>query len=211
MLNRAKRFWREALEAKGMQDNKERLKDQWLQVGATSFAKEIGSGGADLVIFAAGGICHVTKDEEVLEFLKNVHAGLKKGGKAIISVLRDLITQEHGTKGGTEEASDSFESLESASAKGAKAQHIPSIDKPGEIYVKHPTTGDWKGNIKTERFRLDIEDEAGKLLRSHELEWDERVLDKDGWVRMVTGAGLRVKQVIDGEIQIWYILEKAYG
>lgn len=47
--------------------------------------------GADLVISAVGGLCHLTTDEELGQFLENVKKVLKPGAGAVVSILRDFM------------------------------------------------------------------------------------------------------------------------
>jgi hypothetical protein len=207
MLDRAKRFWGDAIERKKKTEigwDEERLMAHWHQCSATNFAEELlkSSYRADLVIFAAGGLSHLIADEEILEFLRNVEKVLSLHGRAVISVLKDFIPST---------ASVSWSTVRklSTTVHAQGSQRIPSVDHPGIIYVKYPTTDDLKDGIKTERFRLDVE-EGGKVLRSRELCWDAKMFEREKFEEMVREAGLIVREVRKGEIQIWYVLE-SYG
>lgn len=211
MLDRAKRFWSEAIDKRKRDSeahwDEARVRDHWVQCGAADFAGQVleedHCDGMDLVIFAAGGVCHVITNQEILKFLAGVKKTLKSGGKAVISILRDFIPSSP--------ADTNFKSqdYEISIAKGKKPQIIFSMDHPGLVYVKHPTTESVEGNVKTEKFRLDVEDEEGNVLRTHELSWDERMFDKDFWESCIKETGLKVGEVREGAIQIWYVLEHA--
>lgn len=198
MLNRAKRFWNAEME-RHRNANLPRFTDHWVQCGASDFASKIQpiAEEVDLVIFAAGGITHLTKDEEVFSFLKNVAQVLSSSGKAVVSVLHDTLPE------------DFRQEVDTVSPEGAKPQRIPSVDRPGEVYVKYGTTSEWHDDIKTEKFHLDVEDEGGKVLRSHDLEWDMKLFHKETFEKFVTEAELKMSKVIEGQIQFWYLLEKA--
>jgi len=202
MLERAKRFWEEGVQKKGITRE---WQVRWVQCGATDLAGTVleGSTGADLVIFAAGGICHVTEDGDVERFLSAVRRVLKKDGVAVVSILKDFILDDveqlaHQQHGG------------SATEQGQLPQRIPSVDHPGLVYIKHPTSETIKGGVKTEKFKLDVEKD-NEVLRSHELSWDEKMFEKAKWEGMVVRAGLRVREVREGGLQLWYLLEQAEG
>jgi SAM-dependent methyltransferase len=214
MLDRAKRFWGEGVaNQKNMGHWKQnRVIDHWIRCGATDFADHImtESPSVDLIFFAAGGIGHITTNSDMLRFLQNVKKVLGSDGKAIVSVLKDFIIGDEGTESQGATNKDQTETV-SATEMGQKPQRIPSVDSPGLVYVKHPTTESMTGDIKTERFQLDIEDESGKLLRSHDLSWDERLFDPKSWESSVRDCGLRIAEVKGGQIQVWYLLEHSSG
>ena len=203
MLDRAKRFWGEAVEREKRTDrgfNEEKVAAQWRQCSATDFAEELlkSNDRANLVIFAAGGLNHVTADEEILEFLRNVEKVLRLHGRAVISVLRDLIPS-------TVSILKSTAKKLSTTVHARGSQCIPSNDHPGIVYIKHPTMEVLRDGIKTEQFRLDVE-EGGEVLRSCELSWDAKMFEREKFEEMVREAGLKVTEVREGEIQIWYVL-----
>ncbi|KAF2468567.1 uncharacterized protein BDR25DRAFT_394801, partial [Lindgomyces ingoldianus] len=164
MLERAKRFWNEGVEKQKIEG-----------CGVVSFAQEVleQSSSADLIVFAVGGICHVTTDSELYCFLANVNSVLNPRGRAIISILP------------------------------GKLNRIPSVDRLGEVYVKYPSTESLKGYVKTEAFQLDVEGGEGKMPRRHVLHWNLKMFDKQGWERAVESVGLRVREIREGEIQIY--------
>lgn len=204
MLDRAKRFWGDAVEREKRTErgwDEERLTAHWRQCSATNFAEELlkSSDRADLVVFAAGGLSHLITDEEILEFLRNVKKVLRLHGRAVISVLKNFIPS-------TTSVSESTVRKLSTTVHAQGSQRIPSNDHPGIIYVKHPTTDGLKDGVKTERFRLDVE-EGGEVLRSHELSWNAKMFEREKFEEMAWKAGLKVREVREGEIQIWYVLE----
>jgi hypothetical protein len=139
----------------------------------------------------------------MLLFFDNVTRALKPDGKAVVSILRDFIpdSEDLGIENTTSEPSTVASSITNS------PMCIPSVDHPGLVYIKHPPTEAIKEGIKTETFRLDVEDETGKLIRTHELSWDERMFDQRFWEKSVKDKGLKVREVIEGKIQIWYVLE----
>lgn len=214
MLERAKRFWGEGVtKCKNMGAwDKVIVDDHWVQCGATNFAEHVvlQNGGVDLVIFAAGGLGHVTSDAGILQFLENVKRVLHPGGKAVVSVLTEFILEIQGAGSKISEHATIQPALNaslSVTERGQKPLRIPSLDRPGLVYVKHPTAERMTGRIKTESFKLDVEDESGRVLRSHELSWDEYMFDPKSWESAVSESGLRISNVEEGQIQIWYFLE----
>jgi SAM-dependent methyltransferase len=217
MLERAKRFWEEGIaryKSMGLWD-KVRVEDHWVQCGASDFADHIvyQGDGVDLIIFAAGGIGHITSHADIRHFLENVKRVLHPSGKAVISVLVDFIIEDQAAeikpgKSTTQSHRKPTASL-SVTEKGQRPLRIPSMDFPGLVYVKHPTTESISGNIKTESFKLDVEDESGKILRSHELSWDETFFDPKAWDRAVSESGLCITELEKGQVQNWYFLERS--
>jgi SAM-dependent methyltransferase len=197
MLRRARRLWQEEMD-RYPYDGPPKFVAHWEGCGAVDFAEKARDvlGEVDLVIFAAGGITHLTRDEDVFLFLKNVAQVLSSSGRAIVSILHDTLPET------------AQRSVATASAAGARLQRIPSEDWPGEVYVKYETISTWKDDIKTERFHLAVEDEGQRILRGHDLEWDMKLFDKKKWKRFVRDAGLRVERIIEGKIQFWYVLER---
>jgi SAM-dependent methyltransferase len=102
MLKRAERFWNEAKSSVQESAEASTVRGHWAQLGAEDFAefvKETGQNGeADLTIFAAGGICHVIKDEAMLRFLQNVKNVLSSHGMTVISVLKDFTIPRTGSR-----------------------------------------------------------------------------------------------------------------
>ena len=198
MLDRAQRFWGEEVK-KNDGSTLPRFSDRWIQCAASDFAQHIlpSVGKVDLIIFAAGGITHVTTDSAITSFLQGVSQTLSETGKAIVSILHDTLPENLQDK------------VETVSSRAAKPTVIPSEDKPGEVYVKYPTSQTWSEHVRSEKFRLDVENEEGTVLRSHDLQWDMRMFDKEKWETMLVEAGLKVDRVVDGGIQFWYILAKA--
>lgn len=214
MLERAKRFWAEGVtkyKRKGLWE-KVVIEDHWVQCGATDFADHIvpRDRKLDLIIFAAGGLGHITSDAEILQFLINIKQTLHPGGKAVISVLSDFFLDGHSRSNTSEHAikqlSESNAPL-SVTEMGQKPVRIPSVDRPGLVYVKHPTVERMSGRIKTETFKLDIEDNGRNVLRSHELSWDERMFDPKNWESAIAKSGLHITSLGKGQIQVWYFLE----
>jgi SAM-dependent methyltransferase len=215
MLERAKRFWAEGVikyQSMGFWE-KINVEDHWVQCGATNFADHIAprDHGVDLIIFAAGGLGHIASDAELLQFLRNVKQVLHPSGKAVISVLSDFILDGQGVGSNTSEHAVKQPSASNAplsvTKMGQKPLRIPSVDRPGLVYVKHPTVERMSGQIKSETFKLDVEDEGGNVLRSHDLSWDERMFDPKIWESAVVKSGLRITCLDKGQIQVWYFLE----
>lgn len=218
MLDRAKRFWTEAVDKRrivtGLTDQLEddKIEAHWSQVGATNFAQDTWeplAQGADLVIFAAGGISHVTDDKDVKMFLEEVSEVFATGGKAIISILREYMPEPDG-----KDSTSSYSTLNEQDAAIleflSKPQRIESKDHIGHVYIKSPSVKTQNADIKTETFMLDVSDGNGEtLLRSHELSWDTKMFNPTKMLDMIHKSELKVAQVIEGRIQVWWILEKS--
>ncbi|EON67533.1 hypothetical protein W97_06901 [Coniosporium apollinis CBS 100218] len=175
-------------------------------------------GFADLIIFAAGGSGHLVSPDDVRNFLIEVADALKPGhGRAVVSVLRELLPA-----GETQNSEAAVEVIGNADALDATALAKPSekpdkvdqlfrvrsIDSPDQVFVKHPPTERWDGDVRTDSFILDVEDLEGRVLRTHNLEWKSRRFDPDTWNEAVRDAVLEVAEIIDGEIQLWYVLRR---
>ncbi|KAH7384697.1 hypothetical protein BKA66DRAFT_462689 [Pyrenochaeta sp. MPI-SDFR-AT-0127] len=216
MLDRAKRFWGEAVEKrktlKEEHDNKQedQIKARWSQHGATDFAQEtwehLGR-GADLVIFAAGGISHVIDDKDIKLFLEEASEVIAPDGKVVISILRDYMPEplDQDAKNTSLKDQDAA-MLEFLS----KPQRIESKDHIGRVYVKYPAVETQNGDIKTETFLLNVYDADGEtLLRSSELSWDTKMFNAVKMQDMIRSSELKVAEVIEGKIQVWWVLQKS--
>ncbi|ORY14647.1 S-adenosyl-L-methionine-dependent methyltransferase [Clohesyomyces aquaticus] len=200
MLERAQRFCTERSWNEG------NVAVKWILGGAEDVAgkllQEVDS--VNLVIFAAGGICHVTTDEGMQAFLRDVSRVLNEGGRAVVSILNDFIPDQVA-----ENQTPSQDLAPEDNTVGEGPERLPSVDRPGEIYVKYPSKEIATGKIKTEEFRLDVEDGEGKALRSYVLKWDAKMFDEPGWIQAVGDAELKIREVREGGIQRWYVLERA--
>lgn len=192
MLERAKRTTEGLAEVK------------WVRAPASSFVEHVPEleGDADLLIFAAGGISHLTADGEVLEFLRQVKRALRdRGSVAIVSVLHEFIPCQQGCNSvGDQEVQKESE------VKLVSEQH------PGLMYVKSPTSMSWSGHVRTDRFvvkgvREKDDRNREKEVWEQEMVWSLRMFDEKMWEQDVESAGLVIGGVTELEIQRLYFLK----
>ncbi|KAJ9640950.1 hypothetical protein H2201_002184 [Coniosporium apollinis] len=202
----------------------------WVQCSAVDFSRTMRQtfgfrdddpakpGFADLIIFAAGGLGHLVSSDDVRSFLNEVADALKPGhGRAVVSVLRELLPagEARESVAAVEAIANADVSDAATATKGAEKPdrvdqlfRVRSLDNPDQVFVKHPPTERWDGNVRTDSFVLEVEDLEGKVLRKHNLEWKSRRFDLDTWSEALRDAGLEVAEMIDGEIQLWYVLRR---
>ena len=225
MLDRAKKLWDAAVEEKMKEDpgaenawNNDKVHIHWRKCSATDFASNIGrqlGQGADLIIFAAGGFAHVTDNADIQTFLGQVRKALAPDGIAIISFLREHLPESDDNTFATHgaHATDPNSQLK---ALLSKPQRIPSEEHEGWVYIKHPSTakmrrtpGPWYEGIVTETFKLDIEHATkGTLMRSQELSWDAKILDRLTMLEWIRKEGLTMERGMEGELQLWWTLKQ---
>ncbi|KAF8245435.1 S-adenosyl-L-methionine-dependent methyltransferase [Wilcoxina mikolae CBS 423.85] len=155
----------------------------WVETSATALPGEL-EGRVDLAVFAAGGVGHLVEREERVGFLRELRRVLKTGGLGVVSVLK-----EEGEFG--EEQELVLESTEEAEV----------------VYKKMPTVVRWEGDVRTDRFVVE-------RWRGEEREWKgdcewSLVRWEDGWWREeIEEAGLQVREVVEGEVESWWVLER---
>ncbi|KAH0538310.1 hypothetical protein FGG08_005084 [Glutinoglossum americanum] len=226
MLDRAKSTF-DALEASrrtdpahhGQSSSLVRLPPTWIQAPAADFASSLPNlaGNADLIVFAVGGVGHLTADDEVERFLEQVRRALRPPGsyepaRAIISVLHEMIPEKNPDLAVEREQSNPEHSSDNVTDKPDSI--IPSRDHLGITYVKLPTVSRWSSHdVRTDSFSITIikDTEAGRyqegeVLKKKEMAWSLRVFDEKAWNDAVKQAGLRIEEVKEGEIQRWYFL-----
>ena len=173
----------------------------------------------DLAIFAAGSITHLTEESDIARFLTEIKQCLRPTGRAVISVLRDFIAEGSrpaevvapaATAPSTTLGGETVPEKDDVVLHSDEVMRLPSRENPGQIYLKYPAalsreTVSGK-TVCTERFKLEVVDEAGNLLKSELLYWQESIFDMDRWPGQLAAAGLRVLEKIDGKIQIWFII-----
>jgi SAM-dependent methyltransferase len=164
---------------------------------ATQLSKHIPPGSIHLALFAAGSICHLTADGEVAQFLKELNKVLKEDGRAVVSILKEFLITD-GDKSEDKDIVDNTEAL-----------RLPSRERKGDIYAKHPTQQVWKGGIRTDSWRFDIEDKDGAVLESHKMSMDMSMLTEKEWEDLVRKSGFNILKRVDGDIQVWWVLKKA--
>jgi len=197
------------------------LMTDWVEASASSFVADVfarlGStqeerenGVVDLLLFSVGSICHITEQSEIGAFLHETVRCLKPGGRAIVSILNEFLPTSYlNAHNDTEESK--FGPPADGSIDYEKTMRIPSKDRPGEVYVKYPTTEVWESDVRTDRFRLEVQDERGSVLRAHDLDWKIKMLDVEAWKKSIAQVGLRVAGEVRGDIQVWWVLEKWLG
>ncbi|KAI5858879.1 S-adenosyl-L-methionine-dependent methyltransferase [Tricharina praecox] len=143
----------------------------------------------DLAVSAAGGVGHLVDREERKAFLKGLARVLRQGGVAVVSVLRD---EEEGNGEGD----------------GAQAEVLALQSEDRIVYKKTPTTATWAGDVRTDRFVVERWVGGERQWRG-ECQWSILARwDDERWRAEIEEAGLRVSEVVDGEIQRWWVLEK---
>jgi SAM-dependent methyltransferase len=162
----------------------------------------------DLVIFAAGGLGHLTAEGEIDGFLGQVSRLLRADGVAIISILHETIKGVGGEapmKG--EDAPDLRESLV-----------VESKEKEATVYRKSGTWQGWDetGEVRTDGFKMEVLEKTKgegdgemKVVKTKDVEWSLRVFDEEKWEGRVRDKGLKVERLEEGGIQRFYFLRKA--
>jgi SAM-dependent methyltransferase len=187
----------------------------WLVGSAADFFNEAlkGAEKIDILIFAAGGISHLTDGEETKSFLRQIKMGLRKNNRsvAIISILHEFI-EKLEPKGEAQTALEAGDELQDVK--------IPSKDHQGIMYIKSPTTTVRNGSFRTNRFSLKAireTEECGrgqkidipKTIWERKMEWSLRDFNEGNWIEEVCSAGLRISSVKEGLIQRWYFIQHA--
>ncbi|KAI9868662.1 MAG: hypothetical protein M1813_004512 [Trichoglossum hirsutum] len=190
----------------------------WIEASAADFASSLPdlAGNVDLIIFAAGGITHLTADGEIERFLGQVRQMLRPPGDcepagAVISVLHEMIPEKNPNLAVEQEQSSRV--LPDGDTVSA-AHKIPSRDHPGITYIKSPTVSRWlSNNVRTDSFSIKVIKDAEEdhhqdqeVLKEKEMAWSMRVFDEKAWSDAVRNSGLQIKEVREGEIQRWYFL-----
>jgi hypothetical protein len=182
---------------------------QWVRTTAGDFVEECAEleKGVDLLIFAAGGISHLTGEEERKAFLGQVRKGLKeRESLAVVSVLTDFIKGNEGNEGGE--------------ARMEGAARIESKDHAGLVYIKTPTVTNMDGDLRTDKFSVravrqddaPTVDSAGsgeKEVWQKDMAWSVKLFDEAEWKTEVQSEGLKITSVKKGNIQRWYFLQLA--
>jgi SAM-dependent methyltransferase len=172
-----------------------------LCASAAKFAHEIDEESVQFAIFAAGGLTHLTEDEGIFNFLMEIGRVLDpKNGRAVISILREFLKGGGGAAGET--------SGEGVVDKDEEDVRLASKEWEGQIFVKSPTTYTWNGDLRSDKMTLRVEDEDGKVLRKSDLQMDVRMIEVGRWEQLVSKAGFEIVEKVDGDIQVWWILER---
>lgn len=163
-------------------------------------------GETDLIIFAAGGLGHLTAEREVDTFLEEVAKLLGSHGVMIISILNETIAM--GGKNAPMREEDAPDSQESMT--------IRSEENEGLVYRKSGAWQRWdkRGLIRTDGFRIAMLEENRdrnemKVAKTKDVEWSLRIFEEATWERRVREKGLMIEGVKEGEIQRWYFLKRA--
>jgi SAM-dependent methyltransferase len=162
----------------------------------THLSKYILPGSIHLAIFAAGSICHLTGDGEVAQFLEELRKVLKQDGRAVVSVLKEFMKID-GEPAKVASVVDKTETL-----------RLPSRDREGEMYVKHPAQQAWKGSVRTDSWKLDIENKVGLVKETHEMSMDARMLGTEEFEILVRKSGFDIFESEEGDVQDWWVLKK---
>jgi hypothetical protein len=167
----------------------------------------------DMLIFAAGGISHLTADGETKSFLQQVKQALRENNRsiAIVSVLHEFIetlkpTQEVQTPVETDDQPQEV--------------RIPSRDHQGLVYAKSPTKMVRNGNSRTDRFSVkaikeSIESERASTMTISTVVWEIKMawsvkdFNEDVWNEETSSVGLKISSVKEGSIQRWYFIKHA--
>jgi SAM-dependent methyltransferase len=190
---------------------------EWFRGSAAEFGQN-GlplEGKTDLVIFAAGGIGHLTTDGEVKLFLEQVRKVLRDqgGSVAIVSVLNEFIPGREG---------DLAEHAKGNRGEEAQEEEvrIASRDNLGLVYVKSPTRTTWEGSVRTDKFSVKAvkerhgDDSSNSKVESEvvwekDMAWSVKQFDESAWQEEVQSSGLVIDSVQEGLIQRWYFLRIA--
>jgi hypothetical protein len=179
---------------------------QWVCASAGDFADECEQleKGVDLLVFAAGGIGHLTGKWERMAFLGETRKCLKgRESVAVVSVLHEFVKgREEDVVGGVEEVD----------------MRLESRDHTGLVYVKTPTVTTRDGDIRTDMFSVravrkddtPIADGAASKeieIWRKDMAWSVKLFDEADWKKEVENSGLKIASIEDGKIQRWYFLQ----
>ncbi|KAF2243798.1 hypothetical protein BU26DRAFT_509572 [Trematosphaeria pertusa] len=164
MLDRARRLWADALEKR-----RAHAKDHWVQSSATDFVDAVlewrrGRSGYLCSVETRSGCCCLDPAG-----LHAFHRGR-------------LFGQAFQRRACSQCFSARFPNYQGA-------LRIPSVDYPSLVYVKHPMTEKLENGIRTESFRLDVENGYGHVLRHHGLSWDANMVGKGPGIIQSTRQG----------------------
>jgi SAM-dependent methyltransferase len=174
-----------------------------------TLARNVEPGHVDLLTFAAGGICHLVGDGEMAKFLLAAGEMLHEDGVAIVSVLHEFMSGSSW-----EGIEQKVQDLPGANENqgGNKIFRVSSEEHEGLVYVKYPASANWSDNksIRTDTFRLAVEDESGATIREHELQWKVVMLDGAVWEKGLRDAGLKIvdRKIVAEAGQTWFVLQK---
>jgi SAM-dependent methyltransferase len=216
MLDRAKLTFGvlEATHRSESSDRPARLPPIWIQAPAADFTSHLPElvGKTDLILFAAGGIGHLTADDEVIGFLTQVRQALRPPehselARAVISVLYEMIPEKNADLAVEQRRSGTGLPSGEALDDGYK---IPSRDHTGVMYSKSPTVSQWSHDVRTDSFTIKIakhrEGQEGEVFKEKDVAWSLRIFDEKAFKDAVEKSGLRVEEVREGEMQRWYFL-----
>jgi SAM-dependent methyltransferase len=191
------------------------MEPQWLLGSAADFFRGAlqSAQQIDMLIFAAGGISHLTADGETKSFLQQVKIALRENDTsiAIISVLHEFI--EHGQL--TQEMQRPVETSDEP-----EEVRIPSRDHHGLIYIKSPTAVARSGSSRIDRFSVKAIKGQTNCEMGHpttvptviwetEMAWSLKNFNEDFWKEEVSSVGLQIVSVKEGSIQRWYFIKHA--
>ncbi|KAI9767430.1 MAG: hypothetical protein M1840_005659 [Geoglossum simile] len=186
-----------------------RLFPTWVQAPAADFTSHLLElvGKVDLIVFAAGGISHLTAGGEVIGFLIQVRRALRppkdsQPARAVISVLYEMIPDKNPELVVKQEQSSAGPPSGGAPSDADK---ILSRDHPGIVYVKSPLRTQWSHDIRTDSFTIQIIKE-GEVVKEKDVAWSLKVFDEAAFEDAVEKCRLRIEEVKEGEIQRWYFL-----
>lgn len=194
--------------AKDMRYERRGVTVLWQTCSATQLAGQNPGfeGKTDMIIFAAGGLGHLTAEGEVNAFLKQVTKLLNSDGVAIISILNETIaTGEKNAPMKEEEVPDLQESMT-----------IRSEENEALVYMKSRAWQRWddSGLVRTDGFRIEVLEDNRKggemkLVKTKDVEWSLRIFEEATWEGRLREMGLKIDGVQEGEIQRWYFLKRA--
>lgn len=190
-----------------MQEIAAKVNIQWIHASATTYADallesssnegEPQNAVADVIIFSAGSIAHLTAPGERQAFLQQTATLLAPGGVALVSVLTDFFVPIGGSI--PERASELDEGVA-----------LKSAEMPGTTFVKEPTVEEWDAarEVKTEKFSVQlVRDVDGGELWKETVGWSLRTLREKEWLDDVEGVGLLIKDRHNLGMQILYALQ----
>jgi hypothetical protein len=168
---------------------------------ATQLRENLKAHSVDLAVFSAGSISHLTGEGEIAGFLKQLHEMLKPStGRAVISILKEFLRDKQSSELGQSHG-------EIGDSDGLVC--LDSLEKPRVKYVKHPTASRWNGDVRMDRFYLQVESEDEKTSQRLDLEWTIKMIRLENWQSMLQTNKFEVCQTIEGDIQFWWVLRRA--
>ena len=157
----------------------------------------------------------LSKRGEIDGFFFSISEVLHPGGKAVISVLHEMLAE---TDGGSEMSKDDAVDREYPvttqsdrnTDSTTQTVRLTGTGTSDELrFVRSRLSELWDKDVRIDRFRLDVESvETSKILRSHTLEWNLRRIDVQEWESAVERAGMEIDRRVQGEIQDWWILKR---